>query len=95
MLAMYRFRKPHVVSVNACNDGTGAPRIIERICIGYVFKKVFEPVIARGEITHEILDACTEMGRTIAAPCVAGICLSSIRGVDLLYGRVPEKASKR
>jgi multimeric flavodoxin WrbA len=67
------FRKPYVVFVNGGNDGTGALRNIERICIGYQFKKVFEPIVARGEITQEILDACMEMGKTIAAGCVAGI----------------------
>ena len=67
------FRKPYVIFVNAGNDGTGALKSIERICIGYQFKKVFEPIIARGEITRDVLDACLEMGKTIAAGCVAGI----------------------
>jgi len=67
------FRKPYGVFINAGNDGTGALQSIERICIGYQFKKVHKPVIARGKITREILDACTEMGMTIAAGCVARI----------------------
>ena len=67
------FRKPYGVFINAGNDGTGALQSIERICIGYQFKKVHEPVIARGEITRRILEACTEMGMTIAAGCAAGI----------------------
>jgi multimeric flavodoxin WrbA len=67
------FRKPYAVFVNGGNDGTGALNSIERICIGYRFKKVVHPVIAKGEITGEILDACREMGQTIAAGCVAGI----------------------
>ena len=67
------FRKPYVIFVNAGNDGTGALKSIERICIGYQFKKVFEPIIARGDITRDVLDVCLEMGKTIAAGCVAGI----------------------
>ena len=63
------FRKPFVVFINAGNDGTGALASIERICRGYQFKKVLEPVIARGEITGEILERCREMGQTIAAGC--------------------------
>jgi multimeric flavodoxin WrbA len=67
------FRKPYAVFVNAGNDGSGALRNIERICIGYQFKKVLEPITAKGDITPDILEACTLMGQTIAAGCSAGI----------------------
>ncbi|HQG31174.1 MAG TPA: NAD(P)H-dependent oxidoreductase [Deltaproteobacteria bacterium] len=67
------FRKPYAVFVNAGNDGTGALTHIERICRGFQFKKVHEPVTAKGEITPAILDACRLMGQTIAAGCAAGI----------------------
>lgn len=67
------FRKPYCVFINAGNDGTGALRSIERICLGYQFKKVYEPIVKPGEITKETLDACREMGQTIAAGCSAGI----------------------
>jgi multimeric flavodoxin WrbA len=67
------FRKPYAVFVNAGNDGSGALRNIERICIGYQFKKVHEPIVVKGEITPEILEACRLMGQTIAAGCQAGI----------------------
>jgi multimeric flavodoxin WrbA len=63
------FRKPFVIFISAGNDGTGALASIERICRGYQFKKVLEPIIARGEITAEILARCREMGQTIAAGC--------------------------
>ena len=46
------FRKPYVVFISAGNDGTGALRNIERIAIGYQFKKVYEPVISAGELTE-------------------------------------------
>jgi mannitol/fructose-specific phosphotransferase system IIA component (Ntr-type) len=38
-----------------------------------VFKKVYEPVIARGRIVPEILKACEKLGKTIAAGRKAGI----------------------
>ncbi|HPD20397.1 MAG: flavodoxin family protein [Desulfomonilia bacterium] len=67
------FRKPYAVFVNAGNDGSGALRNIERICIGYQFKKVYEPIVVKGEITPEVLDACRLMGQTIAVGVSAGI----------------------
>jgi multimeric flavodoxin WrbA len=67
------FRKPFVIFISAGNDGSGALASIERICRGYQFKKVLEPLIAKGEITGEILARCREMGQTIAAGCREGI----------------------
>ena len=67
------FRKPFVVFISAGNDGTGALRAIERIALGYKFKTVFQPVIAKGEITKEILAQCVELGATIAGGCQIGI----------------------
>ncbi len=67
------FKKPYVVFVSAGNDGTGALSHIERIAMGYQFKKVYAPVIARGTINQEILEKCEELGGTIAAGCEAGI----------------------
>jgi len=67
------FRKPYVVFISAGNDGTGALRAIERIALGYKFKSVFPPVIARGRITEEILEQCRELGGTLAGGCALGI----------------------
>lgn len=67
------FRKPFVVFISAGNDGTGALRSIERIALGYKFKTVFQPVIAKGEITKEITEQCIELGATIAGGCQMGI----------------------
>lgn len=67
------FRKPFVVFISAGNDGTGALMAIERIALGYKFKTVFHPVIAKGEITEEILQQCIELGATIAGGCQMGI----------------------
>ena len=67
------FRKPFVVFISAGNDGTGALRAIERIALGYKFKTVFKPVIAKGAITEEIISQCHELGATIAGGCQMGI----------------------
>jgi len=70
------FRKPYVVFISAGNDGTGALSSIERIALGYQFKKVYDPVIARssqGGVTDEILALCRELGQTIAGGIEAGI----------------------
>ncbi|MDY6853825.1 MAG: NAD(P)H-dependent oxidoreductase [Thermodesulfobacteriota bacterium] len=67
------FKKPYVVFISAGNDGRGALSAIERICIGYQFKKVFDPVISRKELLPEILAKCEELGKTIAAGCEAKI----------------------
>ncbi|OGP89081.1 MAG: flavodoxin [Deltaproteobacteria bacterium RBG_19FT_COMBO_43_11] len=67
------FRKPFVVFISAGNDGTGALRAIERIALGYKFKTVFKPVIAKGVITEEVLEQCRELGGTIAGGCQTGI----------------------
>jgi len=67
------FRKPFVIFISAGNDGTGALRAIERIALGYKFKAVSKPVIAKGSITAEILEQCRELGGTLAAGCALGI----------------------
>ena len=67
------FKKPYVLFISAGNDGTGALSNIERICTGYQFKKVYEPVVARGEIDRDTIIKCEEIGKTIAAGCREGI----------------------
>lgn len=67
------FKKPYAAFISAGNDGNGALAHIERICLGYQFKKVYTPVVAKGEITGEIEAKCDELGKTIAAGCREGI----------------------
>jgi len=67
------FRKPYVVFVSAGNDGTGAVNAVERIALGYKFKKVYEPVISRGAVNDEVLERCRELGGVLAAGCGMGI----------------------
>ncbi len=67
------FRKPYVVFISAGNDGTGALRAIERIALGYTFKKVYEPVIARGDVGPDDLEKCRDLGGVLAGGCQMGI----------------------
>jgi len=67
------FRKPYVVFVSAGNDGSGALSAVERIALGYQFRKVYAPVIAKGEISEETLEKCRELGAVLAAGCGLGI----------------------
>jgi multimeric flavodoxin WrbA len=64
---------PYAVFVSAGNDGTGAVSSIERIALGYKWKRVAEPVIARGELRDEDLERCRELGQTMAAGLALGI----------------------
>lgn len=67
------FRKPYVIFISAGNDGNGALTSIERIALGYKLKKVYDPVIAKGKVTEELLEKCRELGQVLAAGCEAGI----------------------
>jgi len=67
------FRKPYVIFISAGNDGRNARDQIERICLGYQFKKVYKPLIVRGRPDKESLQQCRELGQTIAAGCDLGI----------------------
>lgn len=67
------FRKPYVVFISAGNDGTGALRAIERIALGYKFKKVYEPVIVKGDIKSVDLEKCRELGGVLSGGCQMGI----------------------
>jgi len=65
--------KPLAVVISAGNDGTSALSHIERICKGYQFRKVQEPIISRGPVTEETIARCEDLGRALAIGCQAGI----------------------
>lgn len=67
------FKKPYVIFISAGNDGTGAQNSVERIARGYPLNKVYEPVIATGEVTEGILVQCRELGKVLAGGCQLGI----------------------
>ena len=64
---------PYAVFISAGNDGSGALTAIRRIANGYPLREVQEPIIARGDVTAEILGRCRELGLTLAAGLEAGI----------------------
>jgi multimeric flavodoxin WrbA len=66
-------KKPYCIVISAGNDGSGAVRHIERICKGYNFKKVQNPIVCKGPVTPDILARCKELGETIAEGVSAGI----------------------
>ena len=64
---------PYSAFISAGNDGSGALRAMRRIVGGYPFIEVQEPVIAQGEVTPAHLDACQQLGMSLAAGLDAGI----------------------
>jgi NAD(P)H-dependent FMN reductase len=64
---------PYAMFVSAGNDGTGAVSAVDRIASGYKWKRVAEPVIARGELTPLDHERCRELGQTLAAGLALGI----------------------
>jgi multimeric flavodoxin WrbA len=64
---------PYAVFISAGNDGSGALRSIERIARGYSFKSVCDPIIARGELSADVLQQCEELGETMASGVAWGI----------------------
>lgn len=64
---------PYAIFVSAGNDGRGAVAAIDRIALGYKWKKVAEPVIVVGDPTDADLQRCAELGQTMAAGLGLGI----------------------
>jgi multimeric flavodoxin WrbA len=64
---------PYGVFVRAGNDGSGALQAIARIATGLRWRAVAPPVVWRGEHPADALEACTELGQTLAAGLEAGV----------------------
>jgi multimeric flavodoxin WrbA len=64
---------PYAVFVSAGNDGSGAISSIERIALGYKWKRIAEPLIVKGDVTDDARRRCFELGETIAAGLAMGI----------------------
>lgn len=58
---------PYAMFVSAGNDGTGAVRALERIATGFQWKRVADPVVAKGELEEAHLAQARELGQTLAA----------------------------
>jgi len=63
----------YAMCIGAGNDGTGAIASIRRIANGYTFREVQDPVIARGELSAERLEACRTLGTSMAAGLELGL----------------------
>ena len=64
---------PYCTFVSAGNDGTGAVREIDRILKGYPMKKIAEPIIVIGQIKEADLQACRDLGQSMACALSQGI----------------------
>jgi multimeric flavodoxin WrbA len=64
---------PYALMVSAGNDGSGAVSSVERIALGYRWKKVAEPIIARGELDPPLLERCRELGQLLATGVAMGV----------------------
>ena len=65
---------PYGLFVRAGNDGLGAVSAVQRILTGLAWREARPPVIARGDaLTEADLDACFELGATMAAPLAVGL----------------------
>lgn len=60
-------RRPYGVYVHGNEDTTGALHAIEKIVTGLEWRRASEPVIVMGQPTKTDLDACWELGATLAA----------------------------
>ncbi len=65
--------RPYALFIRAGNDGSGAKNSIERIVAGLRWRAVQEPLIMAGEFQHTFIDACEELGMSLAAGLEAGI----------------------
>ncbi|HAK52465.1 MAG TPA: flavodoxin [Gammaproteobacteria bacterium] len=64
---------PYSVFIGTGNDGQGALSSVRRICIGYKFKEVQDPILVAGELSESDLQRCEELGMSMAAGLEAGI----------------------
>lgn len=65
--------RPYALFVKAGNDGTGAVRSVERIVTGLTWKQVRPPLVVVGDVQEEQLEACRELGMTMAASLEMGL----------------------
>lgn len=64
---------PWALFVSAGNDGSGAVTALERIALGYQWKKAAEAVIVKGEPDAASFSRCSDLGQTLAAGLVLGL----------------------
>ncbi len=60
-------RRPYALYVHGNNDTAGAARAVEAITSGLKWRRVFGPLQVVGSASQQDLDACWELGATVAA----------------------------
>jgi multimeric flavodoxin WrbA len=60
-------RRPYGVYVHGNSDTTGALQGIEKIVTGLRWRRAYEPVSVIGDPSRHDLDACRDLGATLAA----------------------------
>jgi multimeric flavodoxin WrbA len=66
-------RRPYALYVHGNSDTTGAVRAVEAIATGLQWRRVHEPLSVVGQPTRGHLEACTELGATVAAGMAFGL----------------------
>jgi multimeric flavodoxin WrbA len=64
---------PYALFVSAGNDGSGAVTSIERIALGYKWKRVAEPLIVKGDVDEQARHRCIELGQMMSAGLALGV----------------------
>ena len=62
--------RPYGLWVHGNNDTTGAVKGVESIVTGLEWKRAAEPVTTIGDVSQDDVDACWELGATLAAGLV-------------------------
>jgi len=65
--------KPYAIFVKAGQDGQGAISSMQRIITGLRWKEIQPPILCVGVLTDAHIEACRELGMTMAAGLEAGI----------------------
>lgn len=64
-------RRPYALYVHGNSDATGAVRAVESIAAGLQWRQARPPVVVIGEPGKDDLEACWELGATVAAELAA------------------------
>ena len=64
---------PYALFIKAGQDGQGAITSMERIVTGLRWTEIQAPILCVGELTNDFLDACRNLGMTMAAGLESGI----------------------
>lgn len=64
---------PYALFVSAGNDGTGAVNSIERIALGYRWKRISDPIVVVGTVTEDARLRCQELGQAMAVGLTLGV----------------------